>query len=180
MKGPKITKFGYKLFESKDGITLQPLFIDKKEIFPIGEWIEAMNIEYHPNFSHRPGIHVGCNLPSAVWLMDANGKYKSRFKHGQRVWCIVEYDATIDYNEEVSKLPGKCFKTHCPENGYYNFLESRDRDWIITSAIRIIKIISEEERQQILKEMNYDEAAAFAPYKAAMEKRMKNCTNIQN
>ena len=104
MKEPKITKFGYKLFESKDGITLQPLFIDKKEIFPIGEWIEAKNIEYHPNFSHRPGIHVGCNLPSAVWLMDANGKYKSRFKNGQRELEFI-LDKYMKRKNAINKLP---------------------------------------------------------------------------
>lgn len=173
MTQPKITKFGYKLFESKDGVTLQPLFIGKKEIFPIGEWVKAKNIEYHPNFSHRPGIHVGRNLPSAVWLMGANGKYNSRFKNGQRVWCLVEYNATIDYNEEVSKLPGKCFKTRCPENGYYNFLESRGRDWVITDAIKIVKIITEEERQKILNDSNYNEREAFEPYRKSLEKRMK-------
>ena len=173
MKEPKITKFGYKLFESKDGTTLQPLFIDKKEIFPIGEWIKAKNIEYHPNFSHRPGIHVGCNLPSAVWLMDANGKYKSRFKNGQRVWCLVEYDSTNDYNEEVQKLPKKCFQDKCPENGFYFFREfGKNLTWVITSAIRIVRVIDENERQDIMEKANYDEVAAYAKYKAAFEKRM--------
>lgn len=39
--------------------------------------------------------------------------------------------------------------------------------------MKINHILTEEERQQILKDMNYDESVAFAPYKAAFEKRMK-------
>jgi hypothetical protein len=39
--------------------------------------------------------------------------------------------------------------------------------------LRIIRILSEEERQDILKEANYDEMATFEPYRQAMEKRMK-------
>ena len=35
--------------------------------------------------------------------------YKSRFKNGARVWCLVEYDATVDYNDEVKNLPKKYY-----------------------------------------------------------------------
>ena len=38
---------------------------------------------------------------------------------------------------------------------------------------RVTKILSEDERQQILKEMNYNEQAEFEPYRQAMAKRMK-------
>ncbi len=64
--------------------------------------------------------------------------------------------------------------------GWYLFNEGNRSTWAISNAIKVTRIISEEERQQILREMDYNEAEAFAPYKAAMEKRMKNCTNIQN
>ena len=39
--------------------------------------------------------------------------------------------------------------------------------------LRLENVGFEAGGQQILKKMNYDEAAAFAPYKIAMEKRMK-------
>lgn len=165
--------YGYKLFETRDGKTLLPLFIDKNEVFPVGKWVKAKNITHHPSFAHRPGIHVSAKCPSAVWLMDATGNYKSRFKHGKRVWCLVAYNANHNYNEEVMKLPKKCFIEHPPLDGFYDFRESKGRDWVITSDIKVIKILSEEERQNILKEMNYDEMEAFAPYKAAFEKRKR-------
>lgn len=172
---PMKTKFGYKLFETKDGKTLLPLFIDKNEVTPIGEWVDAKNVDNHPGFSHRPGWHVcsDTSVPDAPWLKDANGNYKSRFKHGARVWCLVEYDVTVDYNDEVAQLPEKCFKNHVPANGFYNFKESKGRDWVITGAIKVVRILTEEERQNILTSRNYNENDAFAPYKAAFEKRMK-------
>lgn len=170
----------YKLFEMDSQGNLYPLFIDKKTVYPIGEWILAEN---HPTkgFAKRPGIHAG-EICSAVWLMSVDGTYKSqRGKRWKRVWCEVECNTTMDYTDIVAELPKKCFVDHIPKNGFYKFRETGcNRIWIITDRIKITRIISEEERQQILKEMNYDETAAFEPYKRALENRMKNCTNIRN
>lgn len=169
----KISK-GYKLFEMRDNNQLFPLFINKTKETPMNEWVMAEIIDYHPSFSHRPGWHLGAKLPSAPWLLSADGIYKSqRGKRFRRVWCEVEYVADIDYTNEVEKLPRKCFTDRLPDGGFYNFKESGNRLWIIADRIKITRILSEEERQQILKEMNYDETAAFEPYKKAFEKRIK-------
>lgn len=169
----KISK-GYKLFEMRDDNQLFPLFINKTKETPMNEWVMAEIIDYHPSFSHRPGWHLGAKLPSAPWLLSADGIYKSqRGKRFRRVWCEVEYVADIDYTNEVEKLPRKCFTDRLPDGGFYNFKESGNRLWIIADRIKITRILSEEERQQILKEMNYDETAAFEPYKKAFEKRIK-------
>lgn len=168
----KINK-GYKLFEQREDGKLFPLFIDKTKETPMYEWVPAEIIMDHKGFAHRPGWHIGALIPSAPWLMSADGTYKSqRGKRFKRVWCEVEYIADIDYTKEVLQLPKKCFTDRLPDNGFYAFRESGDRLWIIADSIRITKIISEEERMEILKSVNYDEDAAFAPYKAAMEKRM--------
>lgn len=166
-------QIGYKLFEMDTNNNLHPLFIDKKTSYPIGEWIQAEN---HPTkgYAKRPGLHVG-QICSAPWLMSADGTYKSqRSKHWKRVWCEVEYNAAVDYSSVVENLQKKCFTDHVPENGFYKFRETGcDRIWIITDRIKITRIIDEEERMQILKSMNYDEAEAFAPYKEVFEKRIK-------
>ena len=168
-------KTGWKLFEMRDDQKLFPLFIGKKEETPMSEWVMAEIIEHHPGFAHRPGWHIGATMPSAPWLMSANGTYKSqRGKRFKRVWCEVEYVADIDYTEEVLKLPKKCFTDRLPDGGFYNFRESGNRLWIIADRIKVIRILSEDERQKILKEANYDEGEAFEPYKRAMEKRMKS------
>ena len=165
---------GYKLFEMRDDGKLFPLFIGKKEETPINEWVMAEIIEHHPGFAHRPGWHIGATMPSAPWLMSANGTYKSqRGKRFKRVWCEVEYVADIDYTEEVLKIPKKCFTDRLPDGGFYNFRESGNRLWIIADRIRVTRVLSEEERLNILKELNYNEKEAFEPYRKAMAKRMK-------
>lgn len=169
------TKFGYKLFEMNNQGMLFPLFIDKHTEYKIGEWIKAENIQYHPGFAQRPGIHLGAIMPSAPWLMSADGTYKSqRGKRFKRVWCEVEYVADVDYTEIVQTLPKKCFVDKLPDGGFYNFRESGNRLWVIADRIRITKIINEKERTQILNAMGYDEKEAFEPYRLAMERRMKN------
>lgn len=168
------TSYGYKLFEMRDDGKLFPLFIGKTKETLIGEWIPAEIIMDHKGFAHRPGWHIGATMPSAPWLMGADGTYKSqRGKRFKRVWCEVEYATEIDYTDIVAQLPKKCFTDRLPDGGFYNFRESGDRLWIIADRIKVIRILTEQERMEILEAMGYDEEAEFAPYKKAMEKRMK-------
>lgn len=166
-------KTGYKLFEMRDDGKLFPLFIGKKNETVMNKWVPAEIIMEHKGFSHRPGWHLSTKCPSAPWLMSANGTYKSqRGKRFKRVWCEVEYAADIDYTNTVAKLPKKCFTDRLPDGGFYAFRESGDRLWIIADRIKITRILTEEERMNILNSMNYDEVVAFAPYKKSFEKRM--------
>ena len=168
-----LTKTGYKLFEMKDDGKLFPLFIGKKQETPMNEWVMAEIVMEHRGFAHRPGWHIGATMPSAPWLMSADGTYKSqRGKRFKRVWCEVEYIADVDYTEDVLKLPKKCFTDRLPDGGFYNFRESGDRLWIIADRIKITKILNEDERIEIMKTMNYNEQEAFKPYKKMFEKRM--------
>lgn len=165
---------GWKLFEMDSKGRLFPLFIGKNEETPMYEWVMAEIIMEHKGFAHRPGWHLGATMPSAPWLMSADGTYKSqRGKRFKRVWCEVEYVADIDYTEEVLQLKGKCFTDRLPDGGFYNFRESGNRLWIIADRIRVTRVLSEEERINIMQDMNYDETAAFEPYRQAMAKRMK-------
>ena len=164
---------GFKLFEMRDDGKLFPLFIGKTQETPMNEWVMAEIIEHHPNFAHRPGWHIGASIPSAPWLMAFDGTYKSqRGKRFRRVWCEVEYVADVDYTQVVEQLPKKCFTDRLPTNGFYNFRESGNRLWVIADRIRVIRILSEDERIQILNAMSYDENEEFKPYKNAMAKRM--------
>ena len=168
------TRVGYKLFEMREDGKLFPLFIGKTKETPMNEWVYAEIIDYHPSFSHRPGWHLGAAIPSAPWLMGADGTYKSqRGKRFKRVWCEVEYATDVDYTDVVAKLPKRCFTDRLPNGGFYNFRESGDRLWVIADRIKINRILSEKERVQILNEINYNEMEAFAPYKKTFEKRKK-------
>lgn len=168
------TNIGYKLFEMRDDGKLFPLFIGKTKETPMNEWVPAEIIMEHNGFAHRPGWHLGASMPSAPWLMSADGTYKSqRGKRFKRVWCEVEYATDVDYTDVVAKLPKKCFTDRLPDNGFYNFRESGDRLWVIADRIKITRVLNKDERMEILASMNYNENEAFAPYKRAMEKRMK-------
>ena len=168
------TSLGYKLFEMRDDGKLFPLFIGKTKETPMNEWVPAEIIMDHKGFSHRPGWHLGATMPSAPWLMGADGTYKSqRGKRFKRVWCEVEYAIDIDYTDVVAQLPKKCFTDRLPDGGFYNFRESGNRLCIIADRIKVTRILSEEERVEIMNQMNYDEQEAFEPYRQAMAKRMK-------
>jgi len=166
---------GYKLFEMNEKGQLFPLFIGKNEETPIGIWVKA---EYKPTkgFASRGGWHIGADIPDAPWLKAYDGTdtgfYRSRFAKGKRVWCEIEYNSNHDYNEEVQKLPKKCFVDKVPEDGFYFFREVGKGTWVITSDIKIIRIIDEAERQKIMAEKGYDEVKAYEKYKKTMEKRM--------
>ena len=170
------TKIAYKLFEMDTESRLYPLFIDKNTEYPIGEWVQAENILHHPGFASRPGIHCGI-LPAAPHLMaygpNGDGVYKGRRKNWKRVWVEVEYDCSIDYNDEVSKLSKKCFTDRLPKNGWYSFKEYGKTTWIITDKIKILRVLDEETRQNILKNAGYNEEEEWIPYRKALEKRMK-------
>lgn len=166
------TKIGYKLFEQRNDGKLFPLFIGKNEETPMNAWVPAEIIMDHKGFAHRPGWHIGATMPSAPWLMSLDGTYKSqRGKKFKRVWYEVEYVADIDYTSEVEKLPRRCFTDRLPDGGFYKFRESGNRLWIIADRIKVNRIINEDERLKMLKEMRYDEDVAFVPYKIAMQKR---------
>ena len=167
------TKIGYKLFEQDEQGNLYALFIDKNTIMPVDEWLQA-GIFPTKGFSVRPGYHIG-EIPSAPWLMSADGTYKSqRRKYWRRVFAEVEYIVEHDYTETVQVFPDKCMKYNLPTDGFYFFREAGvGRIWIIADKMKINRVLTEEERQNILMEMKYDEEEAFAPYKAAFEKRAK-------
>lgn len=167
------TKRGYKLFEMDEQGNLYALFIDKNTIMPIDEWLKA-GIFPTKGFSMRPGYHIG-EIPSAPWLMSADGTYKSqRRKYWKRVWAEVEYVVEHDYTEHVQVFPDKCMKYNLPTDGFYFFREAGvGRIWIIADQMKINRVLTEEERQEILKKMDYNENVAFAPYKASFEKRAK-------
>lgn len=153
---------GYKLFErdKRDG-KLYPLFIGKKEPTKVNTWIKAEHIPTK-GFAVRSGWHIGANLPSAPHLIGANGTYVSkRGKNFERVWAIVEYNNHHDYTEMAQNQPKKCF-VECPSDGFYNFKEANGAQWIITSEIKIIKVLTESERQCILKSHGFDEKKAIA------------------
>lgn len=163
-------KFGYKLFEMDRYGNLYPLFIDKKERIPVGEWLHAKFVPTK-GFSPRGGWHLGADVPDAPWLRAADGTYKSqRGKTFKRVWGLCEYNSTTDYNPYVQTLKEKAIVDGVPENGYYLFRECGKGTWVISSDMRVVQILSQDEVNEIIKKKGYDCAEAFAKYGRAMAK----------
>jgi len=74
----------YKLLKERRNGTLGPLFINRRQIIPVGEWLQA---EDHKTkgYAHRPGWH--CTLhPKAPHLSNKG-----------RVWCEVEVEEFQTY-----------------------------------------------------------------------------------
>lgn len=71
-------RIGWKLFRVRKNGTLGPLFINARQVVPIGEWLEA---EEHPTkgFAFRPGWHV-THSPAAPHLSMKG-----------RAWYMVEF-----------------------------------------------------------------------------------------
>jgi len=71
---------GYKLFRRRRDGSLGPLFINRKQRVPVGEWLEA---EAHrtKGYAFRPGWHA-CMTPYAPHLRQG----------GDRVWARVELE----------------------------------------------------------------------------------------
>ena len=149
---------GYKLFE-QDMRTgkLYPLFIDSKNETPIGEWIHGECIPTK-GFAVRQGWHVG-TIPTAYWLTGKNGKYNSkRGKNFRRVWCEVLINDSFDYTDYDNDMKTD-YQTITNFDGYYHFRETANRPWIITSDIKVIRVLDEHQRQYILRQMDIDEHA---------------------
>ena len=101
----------YKLMRLRKDGTLGSLFINRKVIIPIDEWLEA---EDHPTngFAHRKGFH--CTFtPHAPHL-------KEQLSNGEkRVWVECEVE---DYHT-------------------YDRPESQGGRWILADRMKVIKII---------------------------------------
>lgn len=169
------TNKGFKCFEMDTNGNLYALFIDKNTIMPVGEWIKA-GIHETKGFSCRPGLHIG-EIPDCPWIKAYDGSntgyYKGRRKGWKRVFAEVEYVADNDYTEIVKEMPKKCMMGQLPKNGFYFFRETGcNRIWVICDKMKINRILDEKERQEILRKNGYDEVAAYAKYKASLEKRM--------
>ena len=101
----------YKLMRLRKDGTLGSLFINRKVVIPIGEWLEA---EDHPTngFAHRFGWHCTFEMKAP--------HLKEQLSNGERrVWVECEVE---DYRT-------------------YDRPESQGGQWILADKMKVIKII---------------------------------------
>ena len=139
----------YKLLRVKGG-KLYPLFVERCRKLPMGEWLEA-NIgelvdENHVKSSlgplaRRPGWH-SCTVPFTDWIGKRQGVGLVQRK--ATVWCECEVDGeeqTVKNRNGLRTIP----------EGYYFFRTKPQQPvpWIISNRIKINRILSHEEVEQI-------------------------------
>lgn len=75
-------KDAYKLFRLRKDGTLGSLFVNRRAVLPLGEWLDASDAHPHPGLAHRPGWHC-CDEMRAPHI-------KLQLKNGERrVWARV-------------------------------------------------------------------------------------------
>ena len=172
---PKRIAYCYKLFEQHPDGSLHALFAGARSATPIGEWQYAKGFPYTDegvkgmNLRERYGWHLSAGLPSAPHLMstkDFARGYPSKGQYGhpkgsKRVWVRMAYDASTDFNAIADSTKAGDVFGLIPFGGYYAFKENNQSEWVISSAVKIDKILTEDERQQILRDAGYDEYEAW-------------------
>ena len=112
--------------------------------------------------AYRPGWHLG-EIPYALQFnrKDENGE-RTLFPNNF-VWAEVEYADDVDYNDEARKegtnASGKYQHSlaglkHVPTDGSYKYRtnpDPRTDPWIITGAMRVNKILSREEVDELVR-----------------------------
>jgi len=158
----------YKQFRIDKSWNLHPLFVDTKRTIPLGVWLKAEEGPRNENgkvisklgpLSYRPGWHLS-EAPYAphIGLKDESGKV--RWMHPHTVWCECEVCDVNDYTLEAHENGMRNGKysaqraclDHLPENGFYWYTTNPTAfgNWLITDRMRVNRILSDEEVEDIM------------------------------
>jgi len=177
---PSRIGYAYKLMEQWPDGSLHALFANVADTVPQNEWMFAAGFPLTDRnvngmkLRQRYAWHLGFGLPTAPHLMSSkdygrgyptgaeNGK--GHPKGSRRVWVRVAFDASNDWNAAMDRVSGREGGDPyglIPFGGYYGFIEGNKSNWILSSAVKFDKVLSEDERQEILRGAGFDERAAW-------------------
>lgn len=159
----------YKLLRIKKDGNLYPLYVNAEIPTPIGVWLEAEYGEMTNNgkvksklgeLAFRPGWHAS-SIPYAPHIGKKGESGKIEFMSDDHVWCECECASDINYQPLVNEngrnkkgiiVQKNAYMKEIPVNGYYRYKTNPNMygDWIITGAIKLIRIISDDEVARIL------------------------------
>lgn len=157
----------YKLFKIKKN-KLYPLYVDTKTEIPINKWVTAKEAPQTLNgkvksklgeLAYRPGFHL-----TIIPLADHIGKKQQNgqlYQAQDTVWCEVQYCADNDYTN-IADQNGKVNRDKClksiPKNGFYRYKTNPNAkvEWLITSDIKVIKILTHNEVIKICNKNGYE------------------------
>ena len=161
----------YKLFRvsKKNKGSIYPLFVNADKEVPIGEWIEAECGETNDkgkvksklgSLCFRPGWHLS-DIPYAPHIGRKGTSGEIEFINENYVWCECIYSDHINYqnianengrNKKGVIIPRMAYLKEVPYNGYYRYKTNPNmyEDWIISGSIKVIRILSDYEVNEIL------------------------------
>ena len=158
----------YKLFRLKNN-QLYPLYVFPNEIIPMNSWLTAKCGELFDsthvrtkigNLALRPGFHLA-EIPNSPWIGQkaADG---SLLRRNDNVWCECEHSDNICYQDYVNEIgrnkkgiviPKNAMMREIPIDGYYHYKTNPQGDvWIIAGAIKVNRILSNDEVEMICRE----------------------------
>jgi len=171
---PKRTVKAYKLFRMKGG-KLYPLYVNANTPVPVNKWIEA---EIGPitnkgkvkskigSLAFRPGWHSG-NMPIATHIGGKSGGSSQKapdYRPDDQVWAEIEVPADVDWQEEANRRAKKTksgkiiprtaqIDDQIPKGGYYEYKTNPNMtgSWLISGAMKVTKILSDKEVEDINK-----------------------------
>ena len=145
------------------------MFVLTNEALPMGVWLTAkegsrteegkVKSRLGP-LAFRPGFHMS-SLPLATHI-GVVGEGEGLYMHPDTVWCQCEYTDGIDYQEEAERcgmhdgrvIERDAYLHRIPVDGFYHYktLPQMFGDWIIAGGMKIDRILSDDEVEEILKE----------------------------
>lgn len=166
------TVTAYKLFRvnKRYPSKIFPLFVDSNTPVPFGIWLEAKLIA--PNeggkiksklgdLAYRPGWHSG-DIPVATHIGLKGSSTKPEFRNPDYVWAEVLVKNEVDWqsiansrakkNKQGEIIPVTAHITdQIPKNGFYRYKTNPNMKgtWLISGEIKVLRILSDEEVQQI-------------------------------
>lgn len=156
----------YKQFRIDKSGKLHPLFVYATDTIPVGEWLTAkagprtatgkVKSKLGP-LAYRPGWHLS-EAPYAPHIgTKENGVI--RYMRPDTVWAMCEVNDANDYTFEAHENgmrngkfnAQKACLNHIPENGFYWFNTNPNAygNWMITDRIRVLKVLTDDEVEQI-------------------------------
>lgn len=142
----------YKLFRIKNG-KLYPLYVEANRSMPLGKWLEAGVGEKVDDthvkargcggrLSLRPGFH-SARIPFANWIGKRN-KDGTLMQRKDTVWCECEVSGKQLF------IPNRYGSRHLLNGWYFYKTNSKQKEpWIISNKIKINKILSNAEVDDI-------------------------------
>lgn len=193
---PKITGKAYKVFKVKNGKLYPPMVANPGGAdTPIGVWLTADEGEFAGlsktgrnqvkaigggTLAYRPGWHLG-DIPLAKQFYRTNKETGEKEFPKDFVWAECDYVAEIDYQDEAMQQgitkSGKFQHSlaglpKVPKDGYYRYRTNPNPDtvpWVITGAMKVNRLLDDEEVAKILAEKGIE-----APKREGGNKTLKD------